>query len=551
MPIEALYHSILSHPRDRGLRAVLADALEERGDVRAEFIRLDLEWETLAPCDARWWDVMPRRHTLLAERGKDWIAPNTDIRSAVEQVNDDYDLTDQQLLQPWFGPRWRFDGWLHPRNNWYFRGGFPEILYTPASVFLKIADLLPTKAPVCGLYLGAIFSEGMNEERRGAIARLQELNAPAATIENEEELIAHSQNYPRIGDLLPRLRPLGLRELGLSGIAQGEIDAVAESGVLTGVEELSIASVGSACTSAALRAIANGKGTGNLKSLSCNGHSHSGAEIGDEGCGYLAASRSLSQLRQLVLQGNRVGPSGVEALLGSPHLQHLEELDLSFNLNSPELLTTLLSSGHKQRLRWLELEGCFHEVGYRRENEPLRLPTDCEGASGLMHLGLRGARLGDAGARWIADSVPFRNLRSLDVSSCHIGTEGVKGILLSNYLSNLVSLNMHDNEFAASTLEALAVSPCAKNLRHLTIPDQSGAEDHSAADEFARILARAPFENLVTLRIGDGNRALDARFARILAGSKYLDRLHFISLGCTQETLQILRTRWPELVLLR
>jgi uncharacterized protein (TIGR02996 family) len=61
---ENLLSAIKSHPEDVGTRLIYADWLEERGDPRAEFIRLEIEQERLS---ARW-------AALRQGLGPDWLA---------------------------------------------------------------------------------------------------------------------------------------------------------------------------------------------------------------------------------------------------------------------------------------------------------------------------------------------------------------------------------------------------------------------------------------------------------------------------------------------
>ena len=62
--LDTLLAAVLAHPDDDHTRSVYADALQERGDPRGEFIALQL-----AKTDEK------RQRKLLDEHGRDWIAP--------------------------------------------------------------------------------------------------------------------------------------------------------------------------------------------------------------------------------------------------------------------------------------------------------------------------------------------------------------------------------------------------------------------------------------------------------------------------------------------
>src|SRR5688572_20050324 len=67
--------AILEDPGDDSLRLVYADWLEERGDPRGEFIRVQVELARMADDDPGRPDLEWRERELLQDHGDQWRAP--------------------------------------------------------------------------------------------------------------------------------------------------------------------------------------------------------------------------------------------------------------------------------------------------------------------------------------------------------------------------------------------------------------------------------------------------------------------------------------------
>jgi uncharacterized protein (TIGR02996 family) len=72
----ALYHEIVARPEDRDLRLAYARALEEAGDLRGEFVRLQLQLTTLDD-ELRRSELEARMTALLLMHGSRWLSPNS------------------------------------------------------------------------------------------------------------------------------------------------------------------------------------------------------------------------------------------------------------------------------------------------------------------------------------------------------------------------------------------------------------------------------------------------------------------------------------------
>ncbi len=69
----AFLNAIASEPKGSPRRLIYADWLEEKGDPRAELIRLEEEMRTLAVSSDRYWELKPRRNELRKEADSKWL----------------------------------------------------------------------------------------------------------------------------------------------------------------------------------------------------------------------------------------------------------------------------------------------------------------------------------------------------------------------------------------------------------------------------------------------------------------------------------------------
>ncbi|HEY2147185.1 MAG TPA: TIGR02996 domain-containing protein, partial [Pirellulales bacterium] len=78
---DAFLQAILADPEDDAPRLIYADWLEERGDPRGEFIRLQCALERLSATDPARPDLEDEAGDLLYQHEQEWTAPLQGIAS--------------------------------------------------------------------------------------------------------------------------------------------------------------------------------------------------------------------------------------------------------------------------------------------------------------------------------------------------------------------------------------------------------------------------------------------------------------------------------------
>src|SRR4051812_36558630 len=92
---------------DREVRLVYADWLEERGDPRAELIRVEEEMRRVPIASDRFWEIKPRRNALRERCEAHWLGRlgyGTDYEPAFQSVPDDWEGRWRLLRE--FAERW-------------------------------------------------------------------------------------------------------------------------------------------------------------------------------------------------------------------------------------------------------------------------------------------------------------------------------------------------------------------------------------------------------------------------------------------------------------
>lgn len=83
---DAFLDGIRAQPDDDALRLVYADWLEERGDPRAELVRVQCELARLDVRRSRRRELERRERELIGEHFDEWIAPLMDAGAASVRI---------------------------------------------------------------------------------------------------------------------------------------------------------------------------------------------------------------------------------------------------------------------------------------------------------------------------------------------------------------------------------------------------------------------------------------------------------------------------------
>jgi uncharacterized protein (TIGR02996 family) len=294
-PDDAFLADIIANPEDDALRLIYSDYLDERGDPRGEFIRVQCELARL-PQDGdlrsgeRRRDLEARERALLQEYERVWAGPLWGAefrRGFVEAIT----ASPEQFLEQaaaWFNAapirRARFQTAM-------FRLPWPDPVY-PSS-----APLLP-RMLVCP-----------------QLARLSALDFTRNYLGDDGiEALASCPHLGRLASL-----DLTSNDVGDRGVA-----ALASSGNLSGLLSLKLG--GNHVGPAGARALALSR---HITRLGCLDFSDN--PICDEGVVALAASPNFGHLETLGLARCGVGSAGARALAGSPQLGRLKVLDVRDN----------------------------------------------------------------------------------------------------------------------------------------------------------------------------------------------------------------------------
>jgi uncharacterized protein (TIGR02996 family) len=349
---DAFLQAILENPDDDPLRLIYADWLEERGDPRGEFIRVQMA--LTAP-------------NLDAMRSRDLLLREMELRAKHEAE--------------WLGPlRQHLKGWT-------FRRGFLDEVDMDTRAFLEHAPALFHAAPVRCLRARNTGRLVRKLANCPLLARLRQLSfagglgSGCALGEHGLEVLARSPHLhslrvlvlpeytvdlegvralaaaPALAGLVHlRLSDNSFGDLGLQailasphfgnlrhlyvegcGISNTGMDSLARSGLISQLETLALRHNDN-IDNLGVRSLTRCRRLGSLRRLWLGGLPINGVAIDA-----LAQSKQLTSLVELDLSHTHVGDSGAEALTTSPHLQNLTSLNL--------YKARGISEPNKQRLR--------------------------------------------------------------------------------------------------------------------------------------------------------------------------------------------------------
>ncbi len=363
-------------PDDDGPRLIFADWLDEQGDPRGEFIRVQIALARLPDHDRRRVKLLGRERDLLGRYADLWAEPFRGLAT---------------------GP--------------VFRRGFVEEVKVTARQFLAHPDAVFAAGPVSHLHLLDLGSHLVPVLAMPQLAKLsgltvfaQHLGPPLARCVAESSYLAN----------LTELR-LGRNRLGDDGA-----ESLANSPYLANLDELDLSE--NELGEVAARAIATSARLGRLRQLEVGGNA-----IGPVGSVALAGL----PLRYLGLEGNRVGGPRLAGLTRAADLFRVEALNLAATGLTPSSLRAALTGLTTAAVEELDLGG--NEL----HDEGAEVLAGCTGLASLRGLRLDANQISDAGVTALARAPHLDRLTVLDLSNNPIGDDGVRAVLESRTLRQL------------------------------------------------------------------------------------------------------------------
>jgi uncharacterized protein (TIGR02996 family) len=381
---DAFVQAILDDPDDDSLRLIYADWLEERGDPRGEFIRVQYALAGMDADDPRRGPLEAREQTLLTEHAAGWAGPLPGLvekytfgRGFVEKVT----LDAQGFLE-----RGRELFRLSPvqtvrLSRWHSQ--IASVASAPHLARVRGLDLrhlrlfdvgsAPLRSLLSSLYLDRLTSLDLTSNHIGDAGaaflagspRMVGVTALHLAVNNIGTAglhsLARSSNFPRLATLDLSGNPLGLRWVpGIESSSMPELRELNLSG--TGLRELDVQDLKASPPFVGLEKL----------DLRFN-------QISDDGALTLSAAPEMAKLRVLKLGYNPVGTRGVRALASSPQMSQLTTLDLRRTRVANNAAQALIESPYLGRLRRLDLRGNdisqpFREKLWRRFGEVVWLP---------------------------------------------------------------------------------------------------------------------------------------------------------------------------------
>jgi uncharacterized protein (TIGR02996 family) len=392
----AFLDDIKGHPDDDTPRLILADWLEERDDLRGEFIRVKVEQARVSPTSPRGQELKRRDRELFRENEQNWYQPYKTVFSGSGTFH-------RGLLQ------------LIPR---------PERLRTAPWDQLRNTELLAWVDSVHAWF------EQQDQIRHLASSPLFERLVRLVVDEGSLSPLCH---HPA-----PHLIALWLRYSPSPG---QEVEQFVKSSLARQLRELSL--TGDTLNRAGLQALAGAPGWDNLRHLNL-WHN----KIGSTGARLLARSSLLKDLESLEIGSNNLRTNGTRTIFGvaAPHLHTLGLGGNNLGDTGVEDLTALPA---RPALRTLHLDqnGLTSRAAVALAGAPL--------VETLTEFNLFGNHLGDEGARALADSPRVAGLTTLAVSFNDIGDEGARALAASPYLERLILLNVEGNQIGTAGKKAL------------------------------------------------------------------------------------------------
>ncbi|MDY3551891.1 TIGR02996 domain-containing protein [Gemmata sp. JC717] len=381
---EAFLQRIRAYPDDDAQRLIFADWLDEEGDPRGRFIRVQLALAHLPEGDRARPALLAEERQLLAAHRDTWEAPLRGLTS---------------------GP--------------VFRRGFVDEVKVEAKQFLQHAHRIFDAAPVRRVHL---LDVGGNLPAVMQCPYLSRLSALTVYAQHASEPLARAVARS------PHLAGLRVLHLGRNRLADDAAEHLAGSPNLPALEDLDLSENEIGETGAL--ALAGSPHLGNLQRLELREN-----RLGPGGAEALAGSERLTSLRKLGLGENEIGTPRLLSLARPHALLTVPVLDLTMNELTHTGLQAILGwrAADHTAIRLEELH-----LGSNTLNDAGAVVlAHSPHLAGLTALTLTSCGIGDEGVRALANSPHLERVDLLDLSNNPIGETGFRALLNSQYWRGL------------------------------------------------------------------------------------------------------------------
>ncbi len=502
---DTFVREIAAHPEDDGPRLVFADWLDERGDERGEFIRVQCELHGMAPRD-------PRRPELESRQLRLW----------------------RRNSKGWAGPLRKFT------KRWTFRRGMVESIQIDAERFLQNQDELFATAPILEVdFRNAVplLSQIADSE---SLSHLSGVGFPQNGIarggtgdwrlpydnnwrtyaerqsQHTEEL--RSSNLPGILKIIrsPHVKELQRLNLDFNFIGDAGARIVATSPELESLRSLSLR--GSLLHDEGGAAIVDSPHLKNLQDVafgSCHNVSHN--YTGDTAGSFAEAiARFLGRVESLSLAQCGITLASIQ-FFGESNAEQLRRLDLGGSMLFPNIygddtpgFEVFAPSGLLTNLDELNLMSCYIDAS------SLRRLSKTDGFCRLVKLDLSNDELSAASGTVLA-KLPMNELTHLTLngrmeSGANLGNAGVAKMLDSENMKRLSVLSLRRQLLTPKVASNLVESPITRQLYHLDL------SHNKIGNKGADLLASmGPWDRLAVLNLFDNRIGKPAKLRLIKA----------------------------------